>query len=176
MATDSRGSYLFHGGRLFDPRRDELVAGVEVLVEGDRVKEVARPDGEVRGPIRVPGATRIDLGGRTLMPGLIDAHVHIFIAEPLGKLADMPLTWLAVSAARLMREMLMRGFTTVRDTAGGDWGMKTACDAGLVDGPRLFISGMAISQTGGHGDFRRRTRAGAECRCCAGLQALSRLA
>jgi imidazolonepropionase-like amidohydrolase len=169
-------SFLFHGGKLFDPRLDHLVEGAEVLVEGDRVKAVARPDGPDRAPIRVPSARRLDLKGGTLLPGLIDAHVHVFIAEPLAKLADMPLTWLAASASKLMREMLLRGFTTVRDTAGGDWGMKAASDAGLVVGPRLFISGMAISQTGGHGDFRRKTQAEVACRCCAGLHSLTRIA
>jgi imidazolonepropionase-like amidohydrolase len=169
-------SVLFHGGKLFDPRLDHLVEGVEVLVEGDRVKAVARPDGETRGPLPAVGATRIDLRGRTLMPGLIDAHVHIFITKlPLAALENMPLTFLAVSASVLMRSMLRRGFTTVRDTAGGDFGMKAASDAGLVEGPRLFISGMAMSQTGGHGDFRRRTQGAAECPCCAGLHYLARI-
>jgi imidazolonepropionase-like amidohydrolase len=174
--THNRCSYLFHGGRLFDPRRAELVDGVELLVEGDRVKAVSRPDGDTRGPLRAESATRIDLAGRTLMPGLIDAHVHIFITKlPLAALEGMPLTFLAVSASVLMRSMLLRGFTTVRDTAGGDFGMKAACDAGFVEGPRLFISGMAMSQTGGHGDFRRRTQGAVECPCCAGLHSLARI-
>ena len=172
-------SLLFRGGRLLDPRLDALVEGVEVLIEGDCVKEVSRPDGapsSIRGPIRAGHATRIDLGGRTLMPGLIDAHVHVFITKlPLAALESMPLTLLAVSASVLMRRMLMRGFTTVRDTAGGDFGMKAACEAGLVEGPRLFISGMAMSQTGGHGDFRRRTQGAVECPCCAGLHYLARI-
>ena len=172
-------SLLFRGGRLLDPRLDALVEGVEVLIEGDCVKEVSRPDGapsSIRGPIRADHATRIDLGGRTLMPGLIDAHVHIFISKlPLAALESMPLTLLAVSASVLMRRMLMRGFTTVRDTAGGDFGMKAACEAGLVEGPRLFISGMAMSQTGGHGDYRRRTQGAVECPCSAGLHYLARI-
>jgi imidazolonepropionase-like amidohydrolase len=172
-------SLLFYSGRLLDPRLDALVEGVEVLIEDDLVKEVSRPDGaasSVRGPIRADHATRIDLGGRTLMPGLLDAHVHVFITKlPLAALEGMPLTLLAVSASVLMRQMLMRGFTTVRDTAGGDFGMKAACEAGLVEGPRLFISGMAMSQTGGHGDFRRRTQGTVECPCCAGLHSLARI-
>jgi imidazolonepropionase-like amidohydrolase len=169
-------SFLFRNGRLFDPRCDELVGDVELLVEGERVKEVSRPDGPVRGPIRAEGATRIDLGGRTIMPGLIDAHVHIFLSKlPLTALESMPLTLLAVNASILMRAMLLRGFTTVRDTAGGDFGMKAASDAGLVDGPRLFISGMAMSQTGGHGDFRRKTEGDVGCQCCSGLHSMTRI-
>jgi imidazolonepropionase-like amidohydrolase len=126
-------SLLFHGGRLLDPRLDTLVEGVEVLIAGDCVREVSWADGapsSIRGSIRADHASRIDLGGRTLMPGLIDAHVHIFITKlPLAALEGRPLTWLAGSASVLMRQMLMRGFTTVRDTAGGDFGMKAACEA-----------------------------------------------
>jgi imidazolonepropionase-like amidohydrolase len=180
-AETTRTSYLFHNGRLLDPRLDELVEGVEVLVEGDQVKEVWRSDNALP-PNRahkfepIDGVTRVDLGGRTLMPGLIDAHVHIFISKlPLAALESMPLTLAAVNASAVMRKMLMRGFTTVRDTAGGDYGMKAACDSGLVEGPRLFISGMAMSQTGGHGDFRRLTQGNVECPCCAGLYYLTRI-
>src|SRR5882762_5819374 len=65
--------------------------------------------------------------------------------------------------------MLERGFTTVRDTGGADWGLKAAVDQGLIEGPRLFISGRAIGPTGGHVDMRRRTDAGARCGCCHAL-------
>jgi imidazolonepropionase-like amidohydrolase len=163
-------SYLFHGGRLLDPRLDSLVEGVEVLIEGAYVREVSDR------PIRAEGAIRIDLGGRTLMPGLIDAHVHIFLTEvKLALLEGIPPTLLAAQASVLMRAMLMRGFTTVRDTGGGDWGMKVAVDTGLIDGPRLFIAGQSITQTGGHGDFRRKTQDGVGCPCCAALQYISRI-
>jgi len=176
IESSSGQTYLLRGGKLFDPRCDELVEGVEVLVEGDRIKAVSRPDGQGSESLRAANATRIDLGGRTLMPGLIDAHVHIFITNlPLASLESMPLTYVALSSAALMRRMLMRGFTTVRDAAGGDFGMKAACEAGLVVGPRLFIAGMAMSQTGGHGDFRRRTQAPLECHSCAGLHYLARV-
>jgi imidazolonepropionase-like amidohydrolase len=163
--------YLFHGGRFLDPRRSELLDGVEILVEGERVKEVADR------PIRSASATRIDLGGKTLMPGLIDAHIHIFLAEVnLGLLGDMPLTLLSAKAGVAMREMLIRGFTTVRDTGGGDHGMKLASEQGVIEAPRLFIAGQSISQTGGHGDFRRKTQHDIECGCCAGLHYLGRIA
>lgn len=163
-------SFIFHGGRLLDPRLDTLLDGFEVLVEGGHVREVSDRE------IRAADAVRIDLGGRTLMPGLIDAHVHIFITEvKLALLENIPLTLLAVQASHLMRAMLIRGFTTVRDTGGGDWGMKIASEMGLLEGPRLFICGQAISQTGGHGDFRRRTYDGDSCPCCAALAYLSRI-
>ena len=163
-------SFIFHGGRLLNPRLDTLVDGFEVLVEGGHVREVS--DREIRSA----DAVRIDIGGRTLMPGLIDAHVHIFITEvKLGLLESIPPTLLAIQASHLMRAMLMRGFTTVRDTGGGDWGMKAASDMGLVEGPRLFICGQAMSQTGGHGDFRRKTYAGGGCPCCAALSYLAHI-
>jgi imidazolonepropionase-like amidohydrolase len=111
------------------------------------------------------------------MPGLIDAHIHIFLSEVnLALLEGVPLTLLAAKASVRMRAMLMRGFTSVRDTAGGDRGMKLAAEAGLIDSPRLFISGMAISQTGGHGDFRRSNQSTIECACCSGLTYTTRIA
>ncbi len=164
-------SYLFHGGRFLDPRRDTLVDGIHVLVEGELIKEVADR------PIAATGAARIDLKGRTLMPGLIDAHIHIVMSEVnIHHLDGVPLTLLAAKGSVSARAMLRRGFTSVRDTGGADYGMKAAIDTGLFEGPRLFIAGMPISQTGGHGDFRKRTQAGFECACCSGLAYTARVA
>jgi imidazolonepropionase-like amidohydrolase len=84
----------------------------------------------------------------------------------LGLLEGMPLTLLTTKAVVAAREMLLRGFTTVRDAGGGDHGIKTAIESGIIDGPRLFIAGMPISQTGGHADFRRRNQTAVECSCC----------
>jgi imidazolonepropionase-like amidohydrolase len=163
--------YLFSGGRLLDPRRDDLVEGVEILVEAGLVKEVSDR------PIKTATAQRIDLAGRTLMPGLIDAHIHIVLTEVnLHLLSDVPLTLLAAKGAASMHAMLMRGFTTLRDTGGADWGMKAATEQGLFLGPRLFISGQPISQTGGHGDFRLRTQTQTFCACCSGLNWVARVA
>ncbi len=163
--------FLFTGGRLLDSRRGELIDGMEVLVEGDRIADVSDR------PIKSPSATKVDLRGRVLMPGLIDCHIHVFLSEVnLAHLDGVPLTLLTARASVLMRNMLMRGFTTVRDTGGADWGVKEAVDAGLLVGPRLFVSGMAISQTGGHADFRRRTQTTVECACCSGLSYTARIA
>jgi len=164
-------TYLLTGGRFLDPRARDLREGVEVLIEGDRIKEVADR------PIAARAATRVDLRGRTLMPGLIDEHVHLFLAEVnLGLLEGMPLTLLTTKAVVAARAMLLRGFTTVRDAGGGDHGIKTAIESGIIDGPRLFIAGMPISQTGGHADFRRRNQTVVECSCCSGLGYMSRIA
>jgi imidazolonepropionase-like amidohydrolase len=165
------GSYLFTGGRFLDPRRDELIEGVEVLIEDTQIKEVSDR------PIGASGAQRIDIGARTLMPGLIDAHIHVVLTEVnLQLLADVPLTLLSAKGSVAMRAMLERGFTTLRDTGGADWGIKAAVEQGLFVGPRLFIAGQPLSQTGGHGDHRKRTQTQSFCACCSGLSWTSRVA
>jgi len=164
-------SYLFSGGRFLDPRRDELLEGLEVLIDGGVVTEVSDR------PLKASSAQRVDLGGRTLMPGLIDAHIHIVLTEvDLHRLSGVPLTLFAAKGSASMQAMLMRGFTTLRDTGGADWGMKAAAEQGFFLGPRLFISGQPISQTGGHADFRLRTQTEVFCACCSGLTFSSRIA
>jgi imidazolonepropionase-like amidohydrolase len=145
-------SYLFTGGRLLDPNRDALMEGFEVLVENERIKEVSDR------PITAQAATRIDLSGKTLMPGLIDCHVHVVAAMvDLAANAMAPSSLAALRAARIMRTLLMRGFTTVRDLGGADHGLVRSLEEGLIEGPRLVICGKALSQTGGHGDSRSRS-------------------
>ena len=157
-------SVLFRNLRLLDPRFDEARGGYEVLVEGDTIREVSDK------PIKAASAHVVDCGGRTLMPGLIDCHVHVYLVElGLARLEAMPLTLLTAKASKLMRDMLDRGFTTVRDTGGADWGIKEAVETGVLAGPRLFISGRPISMTGGHGDSRRRTASDEPCKCCNAL-------
>jgi imidazolonepropionase-like amidohydrolase len=152
---------LFKNMSLLDPRWDEPRGGYQVLVEGDHIKEVSDK------PIRAADARVVDCGRRTLMPGLIDSHVHVVLSEVnIRNLESIPLTLMTARAVDTMKAMIDRGFTTVRDTGGADWGLKTAVEVGLVPGPRLFISGRAIGPTGGHSDSRRRTDQGAPCGCC----------
>ena len=147
--------------QLLDPDNDALRGGYEILIEGEKIREVSDR------PISSQSAATIDCGGRTVMPGLIDCHVHVFLSEVvIRRLEDMPLTLMTARAAVLMRNMLDRGFTTVRDTGGADWGIKSALEQGLLPGPRLFIAGKAIGPTGGHSDGRRRTDPGTRCHCC----------
>ena len=142
-----------------------------VFVEDDRIKEVSDK------LINSASAERIDLAGRTLMPGLIDAHVHaIAVDAALARLAEQPLTLTTLQAGRVLEGMLARGFTTVRDAGGGDGGLAEAIAQGLIRGPRMFPSGQALSQTGGHGDLRPRTRSVVSCACCEYGAGLARIA
>ncbi len=153
---------LFRNMSLLDPKWDEARAGYEVLVEGDLIREVSAK------AIKAPKARVVDCGKRTLMPGLIDCHVHVFLTEVNFRLLEsVPLTLLTAQSSVLIKGMIDRGFTTVRDTGGADWGIKTAVELGLIPGPRLFISARAIGPTGGHSDSRRRTDTGIpSCGCC----------
>jgi len=162
---------LFHGGRLLDPRQSELVDGIDLLIEDGTVKEVSDT------PIRTQVAQRIDLGGRTLCPGLIDTHVHMFMNEMnLGLARTVPITYASAKAAFVLKGMLMRGFTSVRDMAGGDFGMRDASEAGYIDTPRLFVSGRSITQTGGHGDFREASVNREDYACCSASELFSIIA
>jgi imidazolonepropionase-like amidohydrolase len=145
---------------LLDVEAGEVRPGSSVRIEDDRIVEV-----EDRA-IRPGGADTLDLGGRTLMPGLIDAHVHAAVTTmDLAAMQRKPVTLIAIEAARVLERMLLRGFTTVRDAAGADWGLAQAVELGLIRGPRVFFAGRALSQTGGHGDFRPRHDEPQLCAC-----------
>lgn len=151
----------FKNFALLEPDHGELRQGYELLVEGETIRELSQT------PIKAAKADVIDCGGRTLMPGLIDSHVHVFLTEVyIRTMESMPLTLMTARAIGLMKRMIDRGFTTVRDTGGADWGIKEAVDKGDVAAPRLFIAGAAIGPTGGHSDPRRRTDFGTRCQCC----------
>ncbi|UPY38678.1 amidohydrolase family protein [Sediminicoccus sp. KRV36] len=141
---------LFENARLWDGLAEEARPGCSVLIEGETIREVSdRPISS--------SATRLDLGGRTLMPGLIDAHVHVVASlANIAANALLPDAVVAMRAGKLMREMLLRGFTTVRDLGGATLGLRMAWEEGLIEGSRLSICGKALSQTGGHCDFRGR--------------------
>jgi imidazolonepropionase-like amidohydrolase len=134
---------------LFDSRDGTLNAGASVAVDGDRIVEVAH------GGRRLAADRTIDLGGRTLLPGLIDAHVHVTATIPdFFRLTLLPQSLIAAQSKDILGGMLMRGFTTVRDAGGADAGLVQAVERGHFEGPRLFVAGRAITQTGGHGDSR----------------------
>jgi imidazolonepropionase-like amidohydrolase len=162
---------LFQNCRLFDGLGDELRDGHHVLVEGERIKEVSDK------PIKASGATVFDLKGRTLMPGLIDAHFHAMAADPdFVKMDALPRSFLHQHARNLLEAALRRGFTTVRDAGGADYGLAMAIKAGLIAGPRLFYSGRALTQTGGHADFRGLEAGSGVCLCGQGSNVFGTIA
>jgi imidazolonepropionase-like amidohydrolase len=162
---------IFANAAVLDGTTRERREGHHVLVEDEFIKEVSDR------PATCAGAQVIDLAGRTLMPGLIDAHVHVIAVDAaLARLAEQPLTLTSLQAGRVMEGMLARGFTSVRDAGGADGGLAEAVAQGLVRGPRLFPSGQALSQTGGHGDLRPRTRSVVSCACCEYGAGLARIA
>lgn len=145
MATER---LVLTNARIFDGTGDALHDGLEVLVEGARITAVAARVGRA-------GASVLDLAGRTLLPGLIDAHFHAYAtAVDLARAQMGPRSLHALEAHALLEDALKRGFTTVRDAAGADLGLALATERGLIRGPRIFFSGRALTQTGGHGDFR----------------------
>ncbi|MDW6023137.1 amidohydrolase family protein [Mesorhizobium sp. BAC0120] len=141
---------LFTNIRLFDGISPSLREGVQVLVDGNRIKSV-----HSGGEAAPENAMTIDGGGRVLMPGLIDAHTHLTLATvPLQVALTGDLNYLMLRAAKGASEFLMQGFTTARDVGGPVFGLKQAIDDGTIVGPRIWPAGAMISQTSGHGDFR----------------------
>ena len=151
--TLARSATLFQNVRIFDGKSSALSAPSNVLIKGNTIERIsADPISVETNTVRVIAAD-----GRVLMPGLIDAHWHAFMAatpQLLLMTADPP--YLHLLAARQAEATLMRGFTTVRDLGGPVFGLKRAIDEGVTLGPRVYPSGAFISQTSGHGDFRFR--------------------
>jgi imidazolonepropionase-like amidohydrolase len=156
---------VVRNARLFDSPAGVFRSGTTIVIDGDRIVAVTQE------PIEVDAAARtIDAGGRAVLPGLIDAHVHVVAtSHDLAGLALQPASLVTAQSSRLMAAMLRRGFTTVRDAAGADHGLRSAVERGLFEGPRLFIAGQPISQTGGHADMRPQGVRGEMFCACAGL-------
>lgn len=140
------GRFLIRDAVVLDTVAGALIEGQAVLVDGDRIAEV--------GPtatVRAGEATVLDAAGMTVLPGLIDAHVHVTAATAnLSDLEHWSPAYLTARSAEILRGMLGRGFTTVRDVAGADFGLAAAVAEDLLPGPRLVFGGKALSQTGGH--------------------------
>jgi len=162
---------VFRNGLLVDGSGPDPAGPVDVLVENGRISAVSKES------LAANGAVEYDIAGKAIMPGLIDCHMHPFLTDMnLMRLEDTPVSLVTAQASVVLNRLLDRGFTSIRDAAGGDWGLKQAVDDGLIAGPRLFISGRALSQTGGHGDFRRRTDDSIACSCSSALHLTSRIA
>ena len=151
--VDTPVQTLITNVNIFDGFSDKLANGMSVLIEDNHIVEVGKS-------IKAPGATVIDGGGRTMTPGLIDMHQHIMLNPPQGPAANQTRWDEAANGAfaqhHINKDMLMKGITTVRDIAGDPLDLAKAIDMGLLPGPRIYSSGGAISQTGGHGDWAGR--------------------
>jgi len=157
--------YLFRNALILDAERGEYLADGSVLVEGERILEVGGSD------VHASDTQSFDLHGMTLLAGLIDAHVHVTaVTADLARLAEWSPAYVTARATHVLAGMLRRGFTTVRDVGGADYGLAQAIEEGYLEGPRLLFGGKALSQTGGHGDVRGPGRQAYDpCHCCSGL-------
>ncbi|MCX5918403.1 MAG: amidohydrolase family protein, partial [Deltaproteobacteria bacterium] len=165
---------------IIDGTGADPVSNGTVVVEGDRIKEVLRGS-----PGRVPSdAQTVDCRNQTLLPGLIDGHVHLSAVDAniMEQQRLYHPSMLVIRTLKVIQEALDQGFTTVRDAGGADAGYREAQRQGLIPGPRMFVSGCALSQTGGHGDFRLPTEirspsqdlAGVATRICDGVDEVRR--
>ena len=161
---------VFEHADVLDASAGTLLRDRFVRTEGSTIAEVSDK------PVDTMGARVVDARGKVLMPGLIDCHVHV-LASMLnaGRLAKLPNVLTVLRAVPILQGMLMRGFTTVRDAAGADWSLAEAVRTGLVQGPKIFPSGRALSQTGGHGDFRERSDVIEPCPCTPKIGAIGRV-
>jgi imidazolonepropionase-like amidohydrolase len=164
---------LVRNATVFDSGAGRLRPGCQIVIEGERIAFVGETAVQVDDAAQV-----IDAGGRVVLPGLIDAHVHVVAAShDLSGLALQPPSLVTAQSSQILHGMLQRGFTTVRDAAGADFGLQEAVARGLFEGPRLFIAGFPISQTGGHADMRPKGVRQREFFCtCAGLGLIGAIA
>lgn len=140
---------LLQNARIFDGFNDECPEGMQVLIESGLIREVSDK------PIKAHDVRVIDVGGRTLMPGLIDAHIHANFCDMNWQRVDtVGAAYRTAHAARMLGHALDCGFTTVRDIGGGDYSLWRAIEERLIRAPRYFYAGKMLSMTGGHGDTR----------------------
>ncbi len=154
---------LFTNARIFDGTQADCPEGMSVRVADGRIQEISAR------PLQAPDSQRIDVGGRILMPGMIDAHVHAFASDvAVQKIEAHGEAYRTAHAARMLSHALHCGFTTVRDIGGGNYSLQRALADGLLIGPRYFYAGKILSMTGGHGDLRQieeRPRYQSACGC-----------
>jgi imidazolonepropionase-like amidohydrolase len=147
------GVTILRNAAVLDAERGELAEGQSVAIDGQRIADVGTG---LTGP---DGAVVIDVAGRTVMPGLIDAHTHPAVVDmDLFAMAEWAPTYVAARAGRALEGMLARGFTTIRDVGGGDFGLARAVEDGYFTGPRIRFGGKQLTQTGGAGDWRAPSR------------------
>jgi imidazolonepropionase-like amidohydrolase len=160
---------LFLNARVFDGHAARLSSPQRVFVREGRIAALGDRCPDTAGAV-------VDAQGRTLMPGLIDCHVHVTAIENSFVATEaLPQSLVAFRSGHVLGAMLDRGFTTVRDMGGADHGLVRAVEEGWLRGPRILTCGRVLSQTGGHGDFRGRYDARYQSLCCSGFGRLARL-
>ena len=146
---------ILRNARVFDSITGVVQPSGTIVVLDGRI--VSASIGDSVGLADTDLTDSIDLKGRIVLPGLIDCHVHVMaVHHDVWQLSMQPPTLITAQAKHVLEGMLMRGFTTVRDAAGADYGVQLAVERGYLRGPRLFIAGAPLSQTGGHADIRPR--------------------
>ncbi|KAE8421384.1 hypothetical protein BDV36DRAFT_280706 [Aspergillus pseudocaelatus] len=158
-------TYIFTDANIIDPVTGNITESTSVKLSGGLISSVgtAAELGDTDS-----SAIRIDLNGKFICPGLIDCHVHIAAvpgSASLRELKDLSDNLNLLRQPSVCQSMLNRGFTTVRDCGGASLALKESIQEGVIPGPRLFIAGHALSQTGGHGDRRQQHDPN---ECCAG--------
>lgn len=141
--------YALTGGKIVDVVAGKIVDGKAVLISGGKISKIV-PESELPA-----GTKTVSVGGRYLSPGLIDAHAHVFIGQ-FNDGGQILASEMSARAGMHLEGILKRGFTTIRDAGGADQGHRAAVEKGIWKGPRMFVAGKILSQTGGHGDHRGR--------------------
>ncbi|KAL7935123.1 hypothetical protein V8C35DRAFT_300786 [Trichoderma chlorosporum] len=152
---DAQPTYIFTNAKLIDPVQAQVVDNVTIKTSGGKILSVEANTNT--NPDTNDGEIVIDLQGKHICPGLIDCHVHIAVVPGEASLSAYNSMTERISLIRqpwVLKPMIERGFTSVRDCGGATLAMKEAVEEGICIGPRLFIAGYALSQTGGHGDMR----------------------
>ncbi len=148
-------STVIKNARVFDSISGAVSELTDIHIENGRVTALraSAPQAESSSDM----ASVVDVAGRIVLPGLIDCHVHVnAVHHDVWQLSMTPPSLITAQARHVLEGMLLRGFTTVRDAAGADYGIQLAVERGFLRGPRLFIAGAPLSQTGGHADIRPR--------------------
>ncbi|PNP59811.1 hypothetical protein THARTR1_00690 [Trichoderma harzianum] len=152
---DAQPTYIFTNAKLVDPVQAQVTDNVTIKTVGGKIVSVETNNST--SPTITDGEIVVDLNGKHICPGLIDCHVHIAVVPGEANLSAYQSMTERISLIRqpwVLKPMIERGFTSVRDCGGASLAMKEAVEEGICVGPRLFIAGYALSQTGGHGDMR----------------------
>ncbi|NBS83025.1 MAG: amidohydrolase family protein, partial [Betaproteobacteria bacterium] len=172
---------LIRNARILKTRKASLTPSCDLLIEDNRIKtmlpsEAAQTLRQWFENLPADAAKQIEASQGVLMPGLIDCHVHVLASQMhLGQLGRLPNVLAVLRAVPILEGMIRRGFTTVRDAGGADDALRQATADGTILGPRIFPSGRALSQTGGHGDMRERNDVIEPCACTVKVGAIARI-